>query len=152
VALAGAHATEQSGFVGTEVDEMDVCVRVLVIEAGGADDVAVLLLQGTAGDYNAFGAVFEGYESLVAEEDEPVPAVFVVQGNTSSHLVNVRFGVELVKLVCRHFWSQRVADLISLNVVKTITLGKVLCNSALAASCWSSDDENVVVICDGHGL
>jgi hypothetical protein len=32
---------------------------------------------------------------LVSEENKPVPAIFVVQGNTGGHLVNVCFGMEL---------------------------------------------------------
>jgi hypothetical protein len=43
------------------------------------------------------------------------------------------------------------ADLISLDVIEAIAIGQVLCNSALAASCGSSDNENVVMACDGHG-
>ena len=36
-------------------------------------------------------------------------------------------------------------NLVALDVVESITILKVLGNSALAASCWASDYENVVV-------
>jgi len=95
VSLSGAYASEESGFIGAKVDEMDIGVRVLVVESGGSNDVSVLLLQRTAGDYNALGTVLERHQCLVSEQYEPIPSVCIVQGNAGSHFVDVRFRVEL---------------------------------------------------------
>jgi len=98
VTLPGAHASEEGGLVGAEVDEVDVRVRVFVVESGGADDVSVLLLQCAASDDHTLGSVLEGYQRLVSQEDQPVPSVLVVQGYSSGHLIDVRLRMELNKL------------------------------------------------------
>ena len=88
---------------------------------------------------------------MVPEENEPVPAVFVVERDTSGHLVNVRFRVELINsLVGNKVWHGITAYLVALDVVKPITISKILGNGTLAASCWASDDEDMVVVGNRH--
>lgn len=134
VALPGTDAREQRLHVGAEVDKVDVGIWVLVVQPGGADDVAVLFLERAAGNDDATRAVVESGEGLVAQQDEPIPAIFVVEGNAGGHLVNVCFWVELI----------------TLNVVEAISIRQMLGNGALAAACRAGDNEDVVVGGDGH--
>lgn len=39
---------------------------------------------------------------------------------------------------------------ISFNVIESVAISKILGNGALATSCRASDDEDVVMIGDGH--
>lgn len=53
--------------------------------------------------------------------------------------------------VSRHQMNHKgVANLVALDVVKSISVREMLCNSALAASCWTSDDEDVVMGRNDH--
>lgn len=50
------------------------------------------------------------------------------------------------EVVSMHYTNHKeMANLVALDVVKSISVREVLCNSALAAPCWTGDDEDVVV-------
>ena len=60
-----------------------------------ADDVAILALEGGAGEDDTLIARGETVDGLFTELSEPVPAVGIGKGNALGHLVNIGFGVVL---------------------------------------------------------
>lgn len=93
VALALGDALQQHLLGSVEVDEVDLESRGKVRR--DADDVAVLTLQGGAGDDDTVVAERELLEGLFAQASEPVPTVGIGERNTIAHLLNILWGVEL---------------------------------------------------------
>lgn len=68
---------------------------IVVVVRSHADDVTVFALQCRASEDDARGSGFEGGDRLVAEEDQPVPAVGVGEGDAVCHFLDVGLRVEL---------------------------------------------------------
>ena len=69
--------------------------HIVVVVRSHADDVTVFALQCRASEDDARGSGFEGGDRLVAEEDQPVPAVGVGEGDAVCHFLDVGLRVEL---------------------------------------------------------
>jgi len=95
VVFPGSDPRHQNLLGGVQVDEVDEDVVVGIVEGRDADDVAVLGLEGRAGEDDALGAARELGQRGAAEGREPVPAVGVREGDVCRHFVNVGFGVVL---------------------------------------------------------
>lgn len=93
---------DQGALRQLKVDKMDVDGRRPV--GGDAHDIAVLPLQGGTGDNDAVGraggaaVVFGGGQGLdggFAQGNQPVPAVFVAEGDAVGHLILAGLRMEL---------------------------------------------------------
>lgn len=85
--LASLDALQQQLLAGAQVDKMHADSMVIV--RGNANDVAVFLLQGGASEHYAGRALLQLGEGLVAQRDQPVPAVGVGERGAGSHLLDV---------------------------------------------------------------
>jgi hypothetical protein len=61
-----------------------------VLIVGDSENVSILVLQSRARDNDAVG-VFEPLDSFIAEHNEPIPAVFISQGDVVGHFGSVGF-------------------------------------------------------------
>ena len=112
-----------------------------------ADDVAVLALEGGAGEDDTLIARGESADGLFAELSEPVPAVGVGKGNALGHLVDVGFGVILGgKLVRINEVVVKVNYLIAFNVRKVHGFGNKLGDGALPTACWACDQPDMMML------
>lgn len=87
------HSLQQQLLSCGEVDEVNE--HIVVVVRSHADDVTVFALQCRASEDDARGSGFEGGDRLVAEEDQPVPAVGVGEGDAVCHFLDVGLRVEL---------------------------------------------------------
>lgn len=102
MALARVDTLQQDRLVGTEVDEVNADIGVVV----GRDthDVSVFMFESGTGDDDTFGEgggvwrrCGETGDGCFAEEDQPVPSICVGEGNVLGHFVFVGLGVVLFK-------------------------------------------------------
>jgi len=95
VVFACGNPCHEDFFGGVQVDEVHEDIVIRVVERRDPDHVAVLGLEGRAGEDDALGATREFGQRGAAEGGEPVPTVGVREGDVCSHLINIGFGMVL---------------------------------------------------------